>query len=213
MLFYHTPLFLAKKLHNGNQDVNDEIVKLINDALIELKKDINRKKVPKNKSPNKIVDIVEKILNFDKQQKVKGLSSDVGRIVCVDTVSDHKTSDLSNLKIVTPEQMLQRLPIALAQVKVGTTSENLLNEMRQIIYYLYRAKEINKKVYNNIKNSVKLKNSMDTIFVNSENSKISDIHSLLLNVTDKINLKRRDQYVTLSNLSIYYTWKNIKKSC
>ena len=213
MLFYHTPLFLAKKLHNGNQDVNDEIVKLINDALIELKKDINRKKVPKNKSPNKIVDIVEKILNFDKQQKVKGLSSDVGRIVCVDTVSDHKTSDLSNLKIVTPEQMLQRLPIALAQVKVGTTSENLLNEMRQIIYYLYRAKEINKKVYNNIKNSVKLKNSMDTIFVNSENSKISDIHSLLLNVTDKINLKRRDEYVTLSNLSIYYTWKNIKKSC
>ena len=88
-MFYHTPLFLAKKLHNGNQDVNDEIVKLINDALIELKKDINRKKVPKNKSPNKIVDIVEKILNFDKQQKVKGLSSDVGRIVCVATVSDH----------------------------------------------------------------------------------------------------------------------------
>ena len=181
--------------------------------MIELKKDINRKKVPKNKSPNKIVDIVEKILNFDKQQKVKGLSSDVGRIVCVATVSDHKTSDHSNLKILTPKQMLQRLPIALAQVKVGNTSENLLNEMRQIIYYLYRAKEINKKVYNNIKNSVTLKNSMDTIFMNSENSKTSDIPRLLLNVTDKINLKRRDQYVTLSNLSIYYTWKNIKMSC
>ena len=212
-MFYHTPLFLAKKLHNGNQDVNDEIVKLINDALIKLKKDINRKKVPKNKGPNKIVDIVEKILNFDKQQKVKGLSSDVGRIVCVATASDHKTSDHSNLKILTPKQMLQRLPIALAQVKVCNTSENLLNEMRQIIYYLYQAKEINEKVYNNIKNSVKLKNSMDTIFMNSENSKTSEIHRLLLNVTDKINLKRRDQYVTLSNLSIYYTWKNIKKSC
>ena len=52
--------------------------------------------------------------------------------------------------------MLQRLPIALAQVKAGNTSENLLNKMRQIIYYLYRAKEITKKVYNNIMNSIRL---------------------------------------------------------
>ena len=50
------------------------------------------------------------------------------------------------LKILTPKQMLQRLPIALAQVKPGKTSENLLNEMRQIIYSLYRAKEIIIKV-------------------------------------------------------------------
>ena len=52
--------------------------------------------------------------------------------------------------------MLQRLPIALAQVKAGNTSENLLNEIRQIIYSLYRAREITKKVYNNIINSIKL---------------------------------------------------------
>ena len=49
--------------------------------------------------------------------------------------------------------MLQRLPIALAQVKAGSTSENLLNEIRQIIYFLYRAKEITKEVFNNIMNS------------------------------------------------------------
>ena len=49
------------------------------------------------------------------------------------------------LKILTPKQMLQRLPIALAQVKAGNTSENLLNEIRQIIYSLYQAKEITKK--------------------------------------------------------------------
>ena len=48
--------------------------------------------------------------------------------------------------------MIQRLPIALAQVKAGETSENLLNEIRQIIYSLYRANEITKKVYNNIMN-------------------------------------------------------------
>ena len=52
--------------------------------------------------------------------------------------------------------MLQRLRIALALVKVGNTSENLLNEIRQIIYSLYRAKEITQKVYNNIMNSIKV---------------------------------------------------------
>ena len=52
--------------------------------------------------------------------------------------------------------MLQRLPIALAQVKAGNTSENLLIEIKQIIYILYQAKEITKKVYMNIMNSIKL---------------------------------------------------------
>ena len=54
------------------------------------------------------------------------------------------------LKILTPKQMLQRLPVALAQVKAGNNSENLLNEIRQIIYSLYQSKEITKKVYNNL---------------------------------------------------------------
>ena len=53
---------------------------------------------------------------------------------------------------------------------------------------------------------------MDTIFMNSENSKTSAPHRLLLNLLDKINLKKSDKYVALSNLSIYNTWKNIKKS-
>ena len=48
--------------------------------------------------------------------------------------------------------------------------------------------------------------------MNFENSKTSDPHKLLLNLADKINLKRTDKYVALSNLGIYYTWKNIKKS-
>ena len=47
--------------------------------------------------------------------------------------------------------------------------------------------------------------------MNSENIKTSDPHTILLNLSDKINLKRRNKYVALSNLSIYYTWKNIKK--
>ena len=57
-------------------------------------------------------------------------------------------------KILTPKQMLQRLPIALAQVKAGNNSENLLNEIRQIVYFLYQSKKIIKNVYNNIIKSV-----------------------------------------------------------
>ena len=60
-------------------------------------------------------------------------------------------------------------------------------------------------------NSIKLKDRMDTIFMNSINSKTSDPHRLLLILSEKINLKRSETYVTLSNLGIYYTWKNIKK--
>ena len=60
------------------------------------------------------------------------------------------------LKILTPNQMLKRLPIALAQVKTGNNSKSLLNEIRQIVYSLYRSKEITKKVYNNIINSIKI---------------------------------------------------------
>ena len=60
------------------------------------------------------------------------------------------------LKILTPNQMLKRLPIALAQIKARNNSESLLNEIRQIVYSLYRSKEITKKVCNNIINSIKV---------------------------------------------------------
>ena len=53
------------------------------------------------------------------------------------------------LKILSPKQMLQRLPIALAQVKAGNNLESLLNEIRKIVYTLYQSKQITKKVYNN----------------------------------------------------------------
>ena len=49
---------------------------------------------------------------------------------------------------------------------------------------------------------------MDTIFMNSENSKTSDSYRLVLNLSDKVYLKRSDKYIAISNLSIYYTWKN-----
>ena len=61
------------------------------------------------------------------------------------------------LKILSPKQMLQRSPIALVQVKADNTSEKLLTEIRQIIYSLYREKEINRKLCTNIINSKVIK--------------------------------------------------------
>ena len=63
----------------------------------------------------------------------------------------------TGLKILTPKQMLQRLPIALAQVKAGNNSESLLNEIRQNVYSLYQSKQITKKVYNNIIKSINVR--------------------------------------------------------
>ena len=101
--------------------------------------------------------------------------------------------------------MLQRLTIALAQIKAGNNSESLLNEIRQIVYSLYQSKEITKKVYNNIIKSINVQYKMDTIFMNSKNSQTSEYHVLVLKLTNKLDPKRGNKSVALSNLSIYYT--------
>ena len=64
--------------------------------------------------------------------------------------------DHFKLKILTPKQMLQRLPIALTQVKADNNSESLLNEIRQTVYSLYQSKQITKKVCNNIAKSIQI---------------------------------------------------------
>ena len=53
---------------------------------------------------------------------------------------------------------------------------------------------------------------MDTIFMNSENSKAPEPYVLILKLTNKLDLRRGEKSIALSNLSIYYTWKNIKSS-
>ena len=75
--------------------------KNVNDGVIGFRNIINRKEIPENENPKKVVKIVEKMVDFNKQQKSKGI------------------------KMLTPKQMLQKLPIALAQVKSGNTSKKL----------------------------------------------------------------------------------------
>ena len=148
---YQNPSFLVKDLISANQNKHEKLVSNINNRLIDLRNYINRKENPENENPKKVANIVEKIVDFNKQQKGKGLPSDLAH-----ATREAKVSDYKHIKILTPKQTLQRLPTALALVKAGNGSENILNEIRQVIYSLYRAKEITKTVYNNITNSIKL---------------------------------------------------------
>ena len=79
-------------------------------------------------------------------------------------------------------------------------------------YILCIKKKVTKKVYNNIMNSIKVQYKVDTIFMNSENSKASKSYRVSINLADKINFRRKEKYSAWSNLSMYCTWKNIKKS-
>ena len=102
---------------------------VINSGLKDLKEEIKEmsEEEIKIEKPDKIIKIVEEILRFYKQkQEGKGI------------------------KILTPNQMLSRLPISLAQLKAGNNSEKLKNEITQLVYSLYRSKNMTKQVYNNL---------------------------------------------------------------
>ena len=130
---YQSPSFLSEDLLKASNNKNKQIVKQTIDSINELKNSIIKKEIiPVNENPNKIIDIAKRILEFNKRQEGEGL------------------------KILTPKQMLQRLKIALAQIKAGNNSESLLNEIRQIVYSLYQSKQITKNIYNNIIKSIKV---------------------------------------------------------
>ena len=94
---------------------------------------------------------------YDSRQKVINLLNDNAKFRS-EAIYKSKQNETKRkgLKVLTPKQMLQRLPIALAQVKAGNNSESLLNEIRQIVYSLYQSKQITKKVYNNIIKSINI---------------------------------------------------------
>ena len=97
---------------------------------------------PKHKSKNQL-DTVKNVKNlYESRQKVIDLFDDYVRIKFK---AMYQIKHGTRLKILTPKEMLQRLPIALAQVKAGNNSESSLNQISQIVYSLYQSKEITKK--------------------------------------------------------------------
>ena len=191
---------------------SDKTLQQVENEQKKFRSELGPKKSGLNKSENQS-NTINNVKNlYNSRQKIIDLVNDNLRIRSESLYKANKKIAGTGLKILPPKQMLQRLPIALAHVKAGNNSESLLNEIRQIVYPLYQSKEITQKAYNNIIKSIQLK-TMDTIFMNSENSKTSEPHILILKLTDKLDLRRGEKTIALSNLSIYYTWKNIKGLC
>ena len=122
---FQNPSDMLKNLYQ----INNKVVNVINSGLKDLKEKIKEMSEEERKveETDKIVKIVEDILRFIKQKQE-------GEII----------------KILTPNQMLCRLPISLAQLKAGNSSEKIKNEIRQLLYSIYRSKNMTKQVYNNI---------------------------------------------------------------
>ena len=122
---------MYKKLNETeNTEINRTPGDLIKKVLTKLKRIIDN--TPKNHAANieeneKIVDIAEKILELN-----------------------NKIQSGQGLKILTPSQMLSRLPNFLAQLKAGNNSEKLKNEIRQLLYSLYRSKKLTKQLYKSL---------------------------------------------------------------
>ena len=126
------PSALAKKLFKiKDKKKNNELVNLIKIKLNDLKDEIKNmsKDEIENEKPDGILNIVEEILEFNnkiwKQQRLR-------------------------LKILTPNQMLCRLPITLVQLKAGNVSDKLKNEIRQLLYSLYRSKKLTMQLYKSL---------------------------------------------------------------
>ena len=118
--------------------------------------DFIRKTKPQNLEKRKLrSDVLDSVTSLVKGREVVLKAFQSGIFHKLEESQEGKGVN-QRLKILTPNQMLKILPIAIAQVKAGNNSESLLNEIRQIVYYLYRSKEITKKVYNNIINSIKV---------------------------------------------------------
>ena len=119
---YQDPSSMLRNLEDTNNKERNKIqASLIKKALTDFKNEIKimSKNDIESEKPNEVVNAVEKILEFNEQQKGKGL------------------------KILTPNQMLSRLPIYLVQLKAVNYLEKLKNEIRQLLYSLYRSKKLN----------------------------------------------------------------------
>ena len=121
---------MIRRLKHAGDEKNKNMVKSINKNLNNMKKII--KNMPENKTfkieeNEKIIDIVERILELNSEKQL-GLG----------------------LKILTPNQILSRLPITLAQLKAGNNSEKLKSEIRQLLYFLYRSKKLTKQIYQSL---------------------------------------------------------------
>ena len=119
--------------HEKGTRYNKNKVTLMKSRFRDLKNDI--KNMPENEVKNKILDLlanlVEKILDINEQLDIADLESE-------ESTAQRREHEGQGLKMLTPQQILSRLPISLAQLKAGNNSQKLKNEIRQLLHSLYR---------------------------------------------------------------------------
>ena len=125
------PVHTFKSIYNSDIALED-----VEKEQTELKRDLGciNQGDPKNKSleQKRVINNIKNL--YDSRERVVKLFNDYAKNM---SENIYKSKQGTGLKILTPNQMLKRLPIALAQIKAGNNSESLLNEIRQIVYYLY----------------------------------------------------------------------------
>ena len=126
------PILMYKVLYETNNDKekNSKLVNIFNSGLEDLEKEIKEmsKEEIEIEKPYNIVKVVKKILDFNKIEQQEG----------------------QGIKILTPNQMLNRLPITLAQLQAGNNSNKLKNEIRQLLYSLYHSKNMTERIYKSL---------------------------------------------------------------
>ena len=152
---FQTIKTFGRDIYNGEitlKEADEEQSSLLN----EIRKFRDKTKPQDQEKKTRKKDVLKNLYNFFEGRE-KVLNAFDSKIFPIKTKgTGYLESKPSSFKILTPNQMLKRLPIGLAQVKARNNSESLLNEIRQIVYSLYRSKEITKKVYNNIIKSIKV---------------------------------------------------------
>ena len=143
-------LHIFKSIYNG-----DVALEYVEKDKKKLKSDLGQiRQGPKEYKSDKQLKTIENVENlYESKENVVQMFISYPR-----EKSRHiyESQQAKRLKILTPKQMLQRLPISLAQIKAGNNPESLLNEIRQIVYSLHQSKEITKRVYNYIIKSIKV---------------------------------------------------------
>ena len=154
------PTAMLKAVYNiTERKKNIDLVSMIKSGLSDLKnkiENISEDQIRIGK-PYEILDIVKKILEFNKQNQ-----------------------EGQGLKVLTPSQLLSKLPISLAQLKARNNSGKLKNEIRQLLYSLNCSKELTKTVYNSLIKA--------TVFMNTDYSKSTEPYRFRLALADKLNL-------------------------
>ena len=182
---------LLKDLGKGILDGHD-FKNRYNSIASDVESIVNKASITRSQA--KIAEILLLLKEIPKPKKSNEQpdTTDISELESEESAVERRNQQGQGLKILTPDQMLSKLPIFLAQLKAGDNSQNIDQDNLQSFNQRYL--------------------KMETIFMNTENSETNEPHRFRLSLADKLNLKNSNKNIALVNLSIYCTWKNNKSA-